>query len=88
MAIEQPKSAPVVHLVKISDIKKARWNPKARVSERRLMQLRLSVDDLGLYYPVLIDRQKNLVDGHRRLAVAESFRWTHIPARAATAACN
>lgn len=80
MAIEQPVSAPVAHMVSIKEIVKATWNPKSRVSERRLLQLRLSMDDLGLYYPVLIDEKKHLIDGHRRLAVAESFGWKRIPA--------
>src|SRR4051812_3409607 len=81
MAIPQPTSAPVVYLVPIKAIKVASWNPKDRISERRLTQLRVSIDDLGeMLYPVLLDAQKNLIDGHRRLAVAKAFEWTHIPA--------
>jgi hypothetical protein len=80
MSIKEPASVPAIALVKISEIKVAPWNPKSRISERRLTQLRISMDDLGLYYPVLIDTHNNLVDGHRRLAIAKSFGWTRIPA--------
>lgn len=81
MAIPQPTTAPVAHLVPIKDIKPAPWNPKSRISERRLTDLRISVDDLGeMFYPVLVDKDKNLIDGHRRLAVAKSFGWKHIAA--------
>lgn len=80
MAIPEPTTATEVHLVTIASIKVAPWNPKDRISERRLTQLRISIDDLGLFYPVLIDDKKNLVDGHRRLAIAKAFGWRRIPA--------
>lgn len=79
MAIPEPTTAPVVHLVPLKDIKLAKWNPASRVSEKRLVDLRLSVDDLGLYYPLLLDKQKNLIDGHRRYAVIKSFGWKRAP---------
>lgn len=79
MAIAEPTHAPTVHLVHVSAIKVAPWNPVNRISEKRLMKLRLSMDDLGLFYPVLIDAKNNLVDGHRRFAVAKSFGWKRIP---------
>lgn len=80
MAIPEPTAVPNMSLVLIKDIKVASWNPPDRISERRLTQLRISIDDLGLFYPILIDGHKNLVDGHRRLAIAKAFLWKRIPA--------
>lgn len=75
----QPKQM-AIRLVPINKIKAAPWNPPNRLEERKLEKLAESISDIGLVYPVAIDENNQLVDGHRRLAVAKGMRWDAIPA--------
>jgi hypothetical protein len=72
--------AKTIALVAIKDIKSAPWNPPNRVEERRLRGLQQSIEDIGMIYPVILDENKNLVDGHRRVAISRRLGWKHVPA--------
>ncbi len=39
-----------------------------------------SIHDIGLLYPVLVDRDNRLIDGHRRLAACKKLGYYHIRA--------
>ena len=67
-------------MVPLHKIHAAPWNPKDRVEKRRLKNLMASIEDIGLIYPVVLDEKNNLVDGHRRHAVAGLLGWHAIPA--------
>lgn len=72
--------ASTVTLVPIKEIKSAPWNPPNRVEERRLRKLQESIEDIGQIYPIVLDEKRNVVDGHRRLAIAKKKGQKHIPA--------
>lgn len=65
---------------KLSDIVMAPFNPKSRTDRNNLKGLRRSIEEIGLLYPVLVDSNNKLIDGHRRVAVAKLIGWTEIPA--------
>lgn len=65
--------------VKISQIKRAPYNPENRVRERALRELIKSIERVGLIYPVAVNQKNELIDGHRRLAAAEKLGWEEIP---------
>ena len=71
----EAKSAFSVSLVLISTIKCSSWNPPSRVEEKRLRGLKDSISDVGLLYPVLMDKNNNLIDGHRRLVAVKELGW-------------
>lgn len=70
-----------VKLVAIKDIKKASWNPRSRTEGKDAIKtLGASIQEVGLLYPVLVDKNNNLIDGHRRLAAYERLGLVEIPA--------
>lgn len=71
--------ASTVTLLPLDKIKTAAWNPPSRTEENRLRKLLASIDDVGLLYPLLVDEDNNLIDGHRRLACARKLGWKAIP---------
>lgn len=74
------QSTRTVELVSIASIKKAPFNPTNRTEPRKLARLRASIERIGLVYPIALNNQNQLIDGHRRLAAAEGLGWTEIPA--------
>ena len=59
------------------EINRARYNPKSR--QRDIGGLLQSIERVGLLYPLLVDTEGNLVDGHRRLSALLELGWTSIP---------
>lgn len=72
--------APKYRELKVGDIKAAPYNPANRVAERKLKQLADSMSRYGLIYPVVVDAEHTLIDGHRRRAAAQMLGWETIPA--------
>lgn len=69
-----------VRKVKLSQLKGAAYNPKDRTEGKsRLGQLEKSMTDIGLVYPVAVDKNLNVIDGHRRIQAAINLGWTDIP---------
>lgn len=66
---------PVV--MKLAELKVADYNPESRL--RQIGSLAESIKEYGLLYPILIDDQKHIVDGHRRFAALKSLKETEIP---------
>lgn len=60
-----------------SEIKTAKYNPKARVEH--LGTLMKSIKEFGIIMPLVIDADKNLIDGHRRLASAKLLKMAKVP---------
>ena len=69
-----------VVMVEIEKIKAAPFNPKDRTEERRLVNLRNSINRHGILQPVILTEDNMLADGHRRLACAKSLGYSHVPA--------
>lgn len=58
-------------------IKTAKYNPKARVEQ--ISQLVKSIKEYGIIIPLVVDADKNLIDGHRRLASAKKLKLEKVP---------
>ncbi|MCK6479426.1 MAG: ParB N-terminal domain-containing protein [Planctomycetes bacterium] len=58
-----------------------RVGPRFRRDLGDLNALARSIDALGLLHPVVVDRDRNLVAGLRRLTACKSLGWTKIPVR-------
>lgn len=63
--------------MKISELIKAGFNPKSRQDDRT--ELAKSIERVGLLCPILVNKQKELCDGHRRLACCIELGWTEVP---------
>lgn len=70
-----------VKLLAIDSLKPAAFNPKSRSSPKsmKLQQLMRSIERIGLIYPIAVDKDMNVIDGHRRLAACSKLGWTDIP---------
>lgn len=60
-----------------SVIKPAKYNPKGRAEH--VNQLTKSIKEFGIIMPLIIDGDKNLIDGHRRLASAKKLKLEKVP---------
>lgn len=65
-------------IVAITTLKGAPHNPKGRTEAARIRSLRKSMEELGLIYPVLVDGDNQIIDGHRRVAAAKALGWKDI----------
>jgi hypothetical protein len=70
-----------VKRVKLDSLKAASYNPESRTLEgsRNLAALKASIEKIGLVYPIAVDSDGNVIDGHRRLACAKMLGWEDIP---------
>lgn len=62
----------------IKYLKNADYNPICRIKEQKIKPLMLSMEAYGLIYPVLIDKEKVIIEGHRRVAAAKLLGWKEI----------
>lgn len=60
-------------------IKVAAYNPKSRTTNKGVKGLIEKIKDYGILVPLLIDKNKNLIDGHRRLACAILLKHVSVP---------
>ena len=68
-----------VTLVKVEDIKKAEYNPRA-ISTSAMNGLKASIKKFGFTAPLVINtRSSNLVSGHQRLEAATQLGFTEVP---------
>lgn len=65
--------------VKIERIKRRDYNPKSRLRDNLSKPLENSIARIGLMYPVLVSKNMELIDGHRRLQAAVNLGWDEIP---------
>ncbi len=65
-------------LVAIKDIQKASFNPPSRTEKAELSALAKSIKMVGILVPLILDTKFNLIDGHRRLAIAILMGLTHV----------
>lgn len=78
-----------VHMIPLDQVDKNPLNPQGRGDAGDIKGLLQSITDSGLYYPVLVNKQKNgrylLIEGHRRYSVfmiksAKNPDFAQIPA--------
>ncbi len=68
-----------IEMVKISDVKEAKFNPALRTSEKALKYLLEQIGESGEMTPLEIGTDGILGDGHRRLACARILEWEKVP---------
>lgn len=64
-------------LIATASIIPAKYNPLGRVD--KIGQLIKSIKEHGIIMPLIIDADKNLIDGHRRLASAKKLKIAKVP---------
>ncbi|MHA1216049.1 MAG: ParB N-terminal domain-containing protein [Candidatus Thorarchaeota archaeon] len=69
-----------LEVVPLSQLKPSPYNPSSRTEKRRLEALRKSIENYGLLYPILVNSQFEIIDGHRRATTVELLGWNAIPA--------
>lgn len=67
-------------LVLLKRLANAGHNPPDRISWDSVRSLADSMERIGLLQPIVITRNYELIDGHRRVAAALSLRWPDIEA--------
>lgn len=72
------KNSRVVN-VEIGSIREATFNPPNRIGQNALWDLKRSIKEIGLIYPLLVTEKLDLIDGHRRLECLRSLGATHVP---------
>jgi ParB-like chromosome segregation protein Spo0J len=77
-------NAPKWKLVAVKTVKHASYNPKRRIEDAAVSALADSMSKYGLLYPILIDENNTIIDGHRRAAAAKMLGWETIQAIVAT----
>jgi hypothetical protein len=68
-----------VKMVKIAKLKLATYNPQGRTRGKGILALKRSIADIGLMYPILVDKDNNVVDGHRRIAAMKELGLDEVP---------
>lgn len=63
--------------IRTSEIKTAKYNPKMRAEQ--IAPLVKSIKEFGIIIPLVVDADKNLIDGHRRLASAVRLKLEKVP---------
>jgi hypothetical protein len=66
--------------ISLSLLKNAPHNPDRRLKDDRMKALVASMKEIGLLYPILITKDFEIIDGHRRVAAARQLAWSTIAA--------
>ena len=70
-----------IRMIDLAEIKAAGFNPPDRVDRQNLRALRDAILQAGeIINPVILSRDLQIIDGHRRVAVARDLAWTAVPA--------
>lgn len=64
--------------VPVKLLKHAPHNPPGRTQPEKVKDLALSMEAIGLIYPVAITKDNEIIDGHRRLEAAKSLGWKEV----------
>jgi hypothetical protein len=65
--------------IKIASLKSAKHNPKARTTSKSIRSLVNSIERVGLLYPILVTKNNEIIDGHRRVSAFKELRIEEIP---------
>ena len=65
--------------MRVEDVKPAPWNPPGRVTDKRLIELKNSIKERGILYPLLLGSDGLVADGHRRLSCAKLLGLRTVP---------
>jgi ParB/RepB/Spo0J family partition protein len=57
----------------------ASYNPSIRTNKKELSPLLISIKANGILYPIMVDKNMNIIDGHRRLACANQLKLREVP---------
>ncbi len=68
-----------VQFVSIERIKPAAFNPPSRIGHQSIKDLKASIERVGIIYPLIVTKDFDLVDGHRRLECARLIGMESVP---------
>lgn len=68
-----------ITMVNVVDISPAAFNPPKRSSTESIRELKASIEDVGIIYPLLVSESMDLIDGHRRLSCAKALNFRTVP---------
>lgn len=64
--------------IPISELKAMPYQPLVRTIDKHVLGLKKSISEVGLLVPILIDKHKNIIDGHRRVAAFKMLNLANI----------
>lgn len=67
-------------MVALADLRDAPHNPPNRITPKNIRTLADSMELLGLLQPITIGLDRQIIEGHRRVASARQLGWTEIEA--------
>lgn len=76
--LAEPKVMDVV-MVEIGRIVPAAYNPPNRTTSKSTEELKSSIQRVGLLYPLLVNEDYTLIDGHRRLSCLQELGHEYAP---------
>lgn len=68
-----------VVMMDVDKIMPAAFNPPARTTSQALLDLKRSIEEIGIIYPLIVSEKGELIDGHRRLACAKALNQKSVP---------
>jgi len=80
-AHKPPQFTSTLKRVKIGDLKPSPHNPKSRtdMNSARNRHTMRNIEEIGLIYPIAVDKSMTIIDGHRRWACCKALGWEEIP---------
>lgn len=72
-------STPKVTMMALGEIRFASFNPPTRIEADALKELKASIEEIGLLYPLLVSRDGSLIDGHRRYTCLKELGYVEAP---------
>lgn len=68
-----------ITMMDVDTIRPAPFNPPVRTTAQAILDLKKSVEEVGIIYPLLVNEKNVLIDGHRRLACAKALNMKSVP---------
>lgn len=68
-----------IKLFSVDTIKTAPYNPPIRTEHGSLSSLKASIARVGIIYPLIVNENRELIDGHRRLECAKMLGMKLVP---------
>jgi hypothetical protein len=68
-----------IEMIALDKLNPASWNPPVRTSAGSILELKKSIEEFGMLYPIMVDQDYGIIDGHRRYACAKALGWKKVP---------
>jgi hypothetical protein len=77
--ITEERTTTVIEYVPIASITSAPFNPSTRTELRVMKKMVESIKSVGILVPLIITKDNELADGHRRLTAAKMLEYESVP---------